>query len=79
MPSSGDLPEPGTEPVFAALAGRFPSTSAAWKALADLLFTIMEVTGVQYSDSRFLRIILQNTGCIPCAVQYLVVAYLFYM
>ena len=41
MPSSGDLPEPGTEPVFAALAGRFPSTSAAWKALADLLFKIM--------------------------------------
>ena len=40
--------------------------------------TILYVTGVQYSDSQFLKVILQNIGSIPCAVQYILVPFLFY-
>ena len=40
-PPLGDLPDPGMEPVFPALAGRFSTTSATWKALAELLYNII--------------------------------------
>ena len=32
FPSPGDLPNPGTEPVFPALAGGFFTTSVTWEA-----------------------------------------------
>ena len=41
MPSSGDLPDPGNEPVFLmspVLAGRFFSTSATWEAPCVQIF-----------------------------------------
>ena len=42
MPSSGDLPDPGVEPVSLmspALAGGFFTTSATWEALSDSVKT----------------------------------------
>ena len=36
MPASGDLPEPGVEPMSLALAGRFFTTSATWEAPLEL-------------------------------------------
>ena len=44
----------------------------------------MILVSVQYSDSIYLKIILhlkllQNNGYIPCAVHYILVAYLFYI
>ena len=32
FPPPGDLPDPGVEPLSPALAGRFFTTSATWKA-----------------------------------------------
>lgn len=44
------------------------------------------VINIEYttSDSHFLKVVLhlylmQNIVCIPCAVQYILVAYIFYM
>ena len=41
---------------------------------------IIEVTGIQYSDSQFLKVmfhlqLLQHTGHIPCVTQFIFVAY----
>ena len=46
-------------------------------------FFTVQLSGVQHSNSKFLQIILhlkslQNIGCISCAVQLILVAYLFY-
>ena len=42
LPPSGDLPDPGTEPVSllsSALAGEFSTTSATWEALPISILT----------------------------------------
>ena len=39
VPSSGDLPEPGVEPMSLALAGRFFTTSTTWEAGPQLART----------------------------------------
>ena len=36
VPSSGDLPEPGVEPMSLALAGRFFTTSATWEVPLEM-------------------------------------------
>ena len=57
-------------------------THKSWtRKLSDFHFHIL-VSGIQHSDSKFLQIILhlklQNIGYIPCAVQHILVVYLFY-
>ena len=36
VPSSGDLPEPGVEPMSLAVAGRFITTSATWEVPLEM-------------------------------------------
>lgn len=48
------------------------------------MYNIIKVTGVQQSDSQFLKFIfhlqlLQNAGYIVCVVQCILVAYFFYI
>ena len=48
-----------------------------------IIYNIMLISGVQYSDSAFLQIILnrllQVVDITPCAIQYVFVTYLFYI
>ena len=47
----------------------------------QLIYSIVLVSGAQHRDSKFVQILLhlqlQNIGRIPCALQYVLVAYLF--
>ena len=64
FPSSGDLPNPGIEPMSLASparAGRFFTTSATWEALY-----LQSLSGVYSSNRHRLQLILEQHGFKLC-------------